>query len=125
MPAADSMQRLAATCEAIAATTKKLEKTSLVRDYLLSCNLDTAAQAAIFLSARVFPAYEERTLNVGGSILSKVITELAQTTDHALSIAYRKHGDLGSAAHDVLLATAPNQSSLSVLDVAHSFDQIA
>jgi DNA ligase-1 len=125
MPAANSMQRLAQTCEAIAATTKKLEKTALVRDYLLSCELDTAAQAAVFLSARVFPAYEERTLNVGGSLLSKVITELADTGDHALSAAYRKYGDLGSAAHDVLLASAPDQSTLSVVDVARAFDQIA
>ena len=125
MPAADSMQRFAQTCEAIAATTKKLEKTALVRDYLLSCDLETAAQAAVFLSARVFPAYEERTLNVGGSLLSKTITDLAETGDRALSTAYRKYGDLGSAAHDLLLATAPEQSALSVLDVAHSFDQIA
>src|SRR3954470_21593765 len=98
MPAANSMQRLAQTCEAIAATTKKLEKTALVRDYLLSCDPDTAPQAAVFLSARVFPAYEERTLNVGGALLSKVITEIADTTDRALSGAYRKYGDLGSAA---------------------------
>ena len=125
MPAADSMQRLAQTCEAIAATTKKLEKTALVRDYLLSCDLETAAQAAIFLSARVFPAHEERTLNVGGSLLGKVITELADATDHALSVAYRKYGDLGSAAHDVILANASEQSTLSVLDVARSFDQTA
>jgi PmbA protein len=40
------MQRLAQTCEAIAATTKKLEKTALVRDYLLSCDLEIAAKAA-------------------------------------------------------------------------------
>jgi DNA ligase 1 len=125
MPSADSMQRLAQTCEAIAATTKKTEKTALVRDYLLSCHLETAAQAAVFLSARVFPAYEERTLNVGGSLLSRVITDLADTGDHALSAAYRKYGDLGSAAHDVLLANAPDQSTLSVLDVGRAFDQIA
>jgi DNA ligase-1 len=125
MPATDSMQRLAQSCEAIAATTKKLQKTALVRDYLLSCNLETAAQAAIFLSARVFPAYEERTLNVGGSLVSKVITDLADTGDHALSTAYRRYGDLGSAAHDVLLATAPEQSTLSVLDVAQACDHIA
>jgi DNA ligase-1 len=125
MHSPDSMQRLARTCEAIAATTRKTEKTALVRDYLLSCDLETAAQASVFLSARVFPAYEERTLNVGGSLLSKVITELADTNDRALSAAYRKYGDLGSAAHDVLLANAPEQSTLSVLDVAHAFDQIA
>ncbi len=119
------MQRLAETAEAIAATTKKSEKTSLVRDYLLSLDLDTASQAALFLSARVFPAWEERTLNVGGALLARIINELSEKGDHALNQAYRRHGDLGSSAHDVLLGRAPADSTLHVLDVAQSLDAIA
>jgi len=119
------MQRLAETCDAIAATPRKTEKTALVRDYLLSCDLDTAARAALFLSARVFPAWEERTLNVGGSLLAHVINELSRRGEHALNAAYSRHGDLGSAAHDVLVRRAPVESTLHVLDVAQSLDAIA
>ena len=52
-----SMKRFAHTCDAIAATTKKLEKTALVATYLKAAPLDEAVIAAIFLSGRPFAAW--------------------------------------------------------------------
>ncbi len=71
------MQRLAETCERIAATTKKLEKTAIVADYLRSRELGDAAISAVFLSGRAFPAFDERTLQIGGALLWKLVVELA------------------------------------------------
>ena len=44
-------------CEAIAATTKKLEKIQLVADYFRSLHgdLDNASLGALYLCGRVFP----------------------------------------------------------------------
>ncbi len=101
------MLRLAQTCDAIAATTKKLEKTALVAAYLkILCPLDEAAIAAIFLSGRPFPAYEEATLQVGGALLWRVISELSGKSEHELTEIYRKHGDAGSVAAEALPAKA-------------------
>ncbi len=67
------MLHFAETCDAIASTTKKLEKTALVASYLKlllqTQPLDEAATAAVFLSGQPFPAYEEATLQVGGALL--------------------------------------------------------
>ena len=71
------MQRLAAACEAIAGTTKKLLKTGIVADYLKSRTVEEAAVSAIFLSGRAFPAWEETTLQVGGRSLWQIVAELA------------------------------------------------
>ena len=71
------MQQLAETCERIAATTKKLEKTAMVADYLRSRTIDDAAISAVFLSGRAFPAFDERTLQIGGSALWKIVVEMA------------------------------------------------
>jgi DNA ligase-1 len=71
------MRRLAETCEAVAATTKKLKKTAIVADYLKSRTPDEAAVSAVFLSGRAFPAWEETTLQVGGSLLWGVVAELS------------------------------------------------
>src|SRR5215813_10123189 len=57
-----SMQEFAKTCEAIGATTKKLQKTAIVAGYLKSSPVDEAAVSAVFLSGRPFPAWEEATL---------------------------------------------------------------
>ena len=67
------MRKLAETCDAIAATTKKLQKTTIVADYLRSRTMDEAAVSAVFLSGRAFPAWEEATLQVGGSLLWRVV----------------------------------------------------
>jgi len=119
------MQQLAETCERIAATAKKLEKTALVADYLRSRDLGDAAISAVFLSGRAFSAFDERTLQIGGALLWKLVVELAGARESALNSAYRKWGDLGSAAADLLAATAPASSSLTLEEVRSTFDRIA
>ena len=49
------MQAFAQTADAVAATTKKLEKVRLVAEYFRSRPVDEAAQAAVFFSGRAFP----------------------------------------------------------------------
>ncbi len=117
------MQQFAKTCEAIAATTKKLQKTAIVAEYLISRTADEAAVAAVFLSGRPFPVWEETTLQIGGRWLWRIIAELAGKEESELSAAYRKHGDLGAVAADVL----PEKTTidLSVLEVERTFRQIA
>ena len=116
------MRSFAETAEAIAATTKKLQKTALVADYLKSRAPDEAAVAAIFLSGRAFPAWEETTLQVGGRLLWRVVAELSGTTEAALTAAYRKHGDLGAVSAEVLPQRAGQ--GLGVREVEQVFRQI-
>jgi DNA ligase-1 len=117
------MLRFAQTCEAVAATTKKLEKTAIVADYLRSLPADEAANAAIFLSGRPFAAYKETTLQVGGSLLWRMISELSGKSEQELTESYRRHGDAGSVAAEVL-AERP-RAILSLAGVQQAFTQIA
>ena len=119
------MQQFAAACEAIAGTTKKTKKTRSLAEYLLSQPVDEAAIAAVFLSGRPFPAYDETTLQVGGSLLWRVLQELSRQSEAAMVAAYRKYGDLGSAACDVLRSAAPTESSLRLAEVERAFRSIA
>lgn len=90
------------TADRIAATTKKLEKTAILAEYFRSVPVEDASVAAVFFSGRPFPVWEETTLQVGGSILWRIVAELAGKSEHALTEAYRKHGDLGAVAEAVL-----------------------
>ena len=71
------MQRLAELCERIAATTKKTEKVALLAEYFRSRELPDAVTSAVFLSGRAFAAFDERTLQIGGSLLWKLVVEFA------------------------------------------------
>jgi DNA ligase-1 len=116
------MQPFAETCDRIAATTKKREKTAIVADYLKSRTLDEAASSAVFLSGRPFPVWEETTLQVGGSLLWHTLAELAGKNEKDLTAAYRKLGDLGAVAGELL---PERKSKLSIPDVEKSFREIA
>jgi DNA ligase 1 len=125
------MLPFARTCDAIAATTRKLEKTALVAAYLRSSlqsssqssPLGEAATAAIFLSGRPFPAYEETTLQVGGALLWRVIGELSGKSEHELTEIYRRHGDAGSVAAEAL-PDRP-ESGLTLTEVQRACYEIA
>ena len=117
------MQRLATTCEAIAGTTKKLLKIGIVAEYLKLRTTDAAAVSAVFLSGQAFPVWEETTLQVGGRSLWQIVAELSGKGEDELTAVYRRHGDLGSVAGEVLPERAGQ--GLEVLEVGRSFRQIA
>ena len=96
------MLNFAEIADRIAATTKKTEKTALLAEYLKSIPGEEAAVAAVFFSGRPFPAWDETTLQVGGSLLWRLVAELSGNTEHELATAYRTHGDLGAVAGAVL-----------------------
>ena len=117
------MQRLATACAAIAATTKKLLKVGIVADYLKSRTTDEAAVSAVFLSGRAFPAWEETTLQMGGRSLWRIVAELSGKNEDELTAAYRRHGDLGSVAGEVLPERA--DQGLNVLEVESTFRRMS
>ncbi len=130
------MRKFAEACERIAGTTKKLEKIAIVADYLKSSPPEGASVAAVFLSGRPFPAWEETTLQVGGRLLWKVVEDLSGKNEQELTAAYRKHGDLGAAAAEVLETRVGSaggtndpslayESGLSAREVQATFRRIA
>src|SRR5580692_2694807 len=120
------MRAFAETCERIAATAKKTEKLRLLAELLRERPEDEAAVAAVFLSGRAFPAREETTLDAGGALLARALREVAGAGDAEVHAAYRRHGDLGAAAHDLLAARAPPAAGgLSLVEVERRFRAVA
>src|SRR3984893_6881118 len=117
------MRHLACACEAIAGTTKKSQKTAIVADYLKSRPPQEAEISAVFLSGRPFPVWEETTLQVGGSLLWRLVGELAEKDDATLTAAYRRLGDLGAVAGEVL--PVKDGQGLGVFEVGAAFRHIA
>lgn len=119
------MDAFAQLADCVTATTKKTEKVRLVAAYFRSRPVDEAALAAIFFSGRAFARWEERTLNVGGSLLWRALAEVSGKPDIALTAAYRRYGDLGAAAEELLQSVARPRSTLSLDDLAATFHDLA
>src|ERR1700761_9434286 len=89
-------------CERLAGTTKKLEKRAWMADYLRELPVEAAAHAALYLAGTPFAEADGPQPSAGGGSLWQVVKELTHASDSAMHSAYRRHGDLGAAAFDLL-----------------------
>ena len=118
------MREFVKVADAVGATTKKLEKLRLMSEFFGSLSVADAALAARFFSGRAFAGRDERTLGVGGAVLSRVIAETAGKVGESLSTAYRKHGDLGDMTEELLCASH-QKGDLALSEVAALFEDLA
>jgi DNA ligase-1 len=98
------MRAFAEACEKVAATRRRTEKIRILAQLLRAYPPAEAAAVAVFLGGRAFPLRDETTLDVGGALLQRAVLDVARAGEAELSAAYRRHGDLGAAAHDLFAA---------------------
>ena len=118
------MQRFAQTCDAVAATPRTKEKVRLVGEYLRDLPAHDAALAAVFFTGRPFPRIEERVLGTGGSLIWQVLGRVASSGTESFESIYRKHGDLGAMAEEILAGQGTG-APLSLADARAAFDKLA
>jgi DNA ligase-1 len=85
------------TCAAIAATASRLEKITLVADYLATLSDADVAPAARYFSGNPFAQADERSIAIGGRTIIDAALDTWRIDAAALSLAYRATGDLGAA----------------------------
>jgi DNA ligase-1 len=113
-------------CERLAGTTKKLEKRAWMADYLRELPVEAAAYAALYLAGTPFAEADGCQLSVGGASLWQVVKELTRASDATMQEAYRRHGDMGAGAFDLLSARGePIAATLTIEEVAESFAEMA
>ena len=118
------MRSFVKTADAVGASSKKTEKIRLISDFFKNSNVSDAVLAARFLSGHAFAGHDERTLGVGGSVLSRVIAQAAGRSGENLGTAYRKHGDLGDMAEELLLGVTA-EGDLPLAEVGRLFEEAA
>ncbi|MEP6921425.1 MAG: ATP-dependent DNA ligase [bacterium] len=97
-----NLQEFGEVAEAIAATTKKLQKAALLGDYLRDLNDVDLARAARYFAGHQFALNDARTTNVGGSIISEALSTATGFTREELLPRYIKLGDPGDAAYEAI-----------------------
>ena len=102
---------------AVAATSATLEKTRSLGAYLRTLSEDDLRRAAVYMSGRAFPPSQRRTLGLGWSSVSKVISSLSKRDEDELGAIFRRHSDLGDWAGEALDgATEPQPVSLAEVE---------
>ncbi len=99
---AATLQSFADCADAIAATTKKLEKAALLGAYLETLSDPDLARAARYFAGHQFASTDARTTNVGGSIISAALSEATGFGSEDLYPRYVRLGDPGELAAEII-----------------------
>ena len=102
LEASGTLQAFAECAEAVAATTKKLEKAALLGAYLQTLSDPNLTRAARYFAGHQFALADARTTNVGGSIISTALSEATGFSPEDLYPRYVRLGDPGDLAAEIV-----------------------
>jgi len=129
-------RHVAELAEALSRETGRLKKRALIAEGIAAAQAQSGNQSgvpagndaglfALFLAGTPFAEADPRKLNAGGALLSRALLAVSGATDAELSAAYRRHGDLGAGAYDLLLSRAPAAGTLTLAGVEETFAAMA
>ena len=90
-------QELVDVYSSLEATTKRLEKTEIIADYLKTLDSDTIEKVGLLILGTVFPAWSSEEIGIGGKLVERAVAEAVGTTPAAVEDAVRDEGDIGLA----------------------------
>jgi DNA ligase 1 len=121
-----TLAELARAGDAIAKTSSKLEKVRLLAQFLATTEEAELAQAARYFGGGVFPAGDERTLQVGGAAFSAVLRNVSGADEAAIRAAWRRHSDAGDVTGELLSRVEDRDTEpISIRDLGQAFATIA
>src|SRR5215211_5899445 len=114
---AGTLQEFAECADAVAATTKKLEKAAILGGYLETLSDPDLTRAARYFAGHQFASTDARTTNVGGSIISAALSEATGFSPEDLYPRYVRLGDPGELAAEIIKETRRTvQSTISLAE---------
>ncbi|WP_407379881.1 ATP-dependent DNA ligase [Methanobrevibacter sp.] len=90
-------QELVDVYSALEATTKRLEKTDIIAEYLKKLDADTIGKVGLLLLGGVFPAWSSEEIGIGAKLVERAVAEAVGTTQAKVEDAVRDEGDIGLA----------------------------
>src|SRR3989344_8976985 len=93
---------LAGVYQALESTTKRLEKTYLISEFLKKTDIKDMEHIVLLLQGRVFPAWDESKIGVASRMILKAINVAAGISVENVEAEWKKIGDLGNVAEKLV-----------------------
>ncbi|GAG35891.1 unnamed protein product, partial [marine sediment metagenome] len=109
-------------------TTKRLEKTFIISEFLKTIKEEELQTTIILLQGRVFPQWDERKIGVASRLVLKAINKATGITTDKIEKEWAKIGDLGSVAENLIKEkkqVALFSKSLTVKKVFENMSKLA
>ena len=90
-------QELVDVYEALESTTKRLEKTEIISNFLKELDSQTTEKVGLLILGVVFPAWSSEEIGIGAKLVERAVAEAVGTSQNAVEDAVRDEGDIGLA----------------------------
>ncbi len=115
---------LASVYEKLEATTKRLEKKDIIAALLKKASEEDLERIMYLLQGRVFPATDERKIGISSQLMIKAIALATGTNAERVTKIFKKIGDLGIAAEQLVREGKQKTLYSKKLEVKKVFDNI-
>ncbi|HEX8632942.1 MAG TPA: ATP-dependent DNA ligase [Pyrinomonadaceae bacterium] len=116
--AGGALASFAQAAEAVAATTKKLEKANLLGAYFHTLDDADLVRAARYFAGQQFALHDARTTNVGTNLLRDVIADVTGLDTENLRPRYVRLGDSGEVAYEAFREAGRDEANRPAFTLA-------
>ncbi len=109
---------------ALEATSKRLEKTHIIAEFLKKVPEDDLPKIALLLQGRVFPPYDPRKIGVAARLMIKAISKSTGISEREVEKEWKKIGDLGETAENLIKRKRQSTLMSTSLTVSKVFDNM-
>ena len=117
-------QELVNVYEALGATTKRLEKTEILSDFLKTVEDDDLDKITLMALGSVFPSWSEEEQGIGDKLVMKAVGDAVGVSVDVVEDAIRDEGDIGAAAEKLYTKKAQMTFFSQPLTVAFVYNQL-
>ncbi|MFX1475053.1 MAG: DNA ligase, partial [Promethearchaeota archaeon] len=126
-----AFSKLSELCEKVVATTKRLEKMSLVGEFIAKLLPEEVEAAALLIIGQPFPRASHRVLAISWAALYDVLKEMFKPSTDEIGTLFRESGDLGEVVRRLYLKSGRVAQAtlfptpLTITEVYQTFTVIA
>ncbi len=110
--------------ESLAKTPKRLEKTSILAEFLKKLKSHGKPQWIYLLKGRVFPEYDPREFGISDKITIKAISKSSGVSESEIMRKYKKIGDIGDLAESLVAKRKQSTLFSSKLSTEKVFENL-
>lgn len=88
--------------EKLDATTKRLEQTGIISEFLKEVNMDDLGITILLLEGRIFPRWDEREVGIASKTMLKAISVASGEPISKINSEWKKTGDLGTVSYNLI-----------------------
>ena len=110
-------------CNSLGATTKRLEKTRILSDFLKDLDEKNAGILYLLLG-RVFPEYDTREMGISSQLAIKALSKASGTSAEEINREWKSIGDLGKVAEKLMSSRKQSVLNKKELDTEYVLESL-